>query len=467
MRQPEVSGYCTLAVLLVFSAALTAPLIWFPYVPTQDGPSHLYVTTVLARFAGTPIYQEFLELRIPLAGNFASELIMLALQQVFSPVAAEKILHGLYAIGLPLSFYSAARALCPGSEKLSLLILPYVFNHNFHMGFWNFNLSMPVLIWLTGWSARMRGRWGRRSLAGLGLVSLLLYCMHPVSWVLGGIAVLVLSASKQDWGWLLAVMLPASAPLFVYLSANAPAGLLAQLAESAGRLPAFTPIHGFSRWEHMLGRVYLVFIAILFLVVVVPMAVSRRRWGQDRVLGLACIYGLVMALAPLRIGQGSEIKWRVLLAAHIVLLLWLAAQYWQSRGVALLAGVGACVAVAMMAARIPDYAKWNHRYQECVELAGEIPPGSKLGEIKSNPLREISPLYHVSGLFLSSPLIRLRTYEFDSDHFLMKFRQDARITPDYLLWVEPPLEASRELPGYKLIRASRPEGLALLYQRSP
>jgi hypothetical protein len=442
-------------------------VIWFPYVPTQDGPSHLYVATVLARFARTPVYQEFFELRIPLAGNFVSELIMLLLQQAFSPLAAEKVLHGIYAIGLPLSFYSAARAICPGSEKLSLLILPYVFNHNFHMGFWNFNLSMPVVVWLTGWSARMRGRWSGRWLAGLGLVSLTVYCMHPVSWVLGGIAVLVLSASKQDWGRLLAVMLPASVPLLVYLSATARAGLLAEMAESAGRLPAFTPIHGFSGWEHMLGRVYLVFIAILLMVVVVPMAVSRRGWGQGRVLGLVCAYGLVTALAPFRIGQGSEIKWRVLLAAHIALLLWLAAQYRQSRRAVLLAGVGACVAVAMMAARIPDYAKWNRRYQECVELAGEIPPGAKLGEIKSNPLSQISPLYHVSGLFQSSPLIRLRTYEFESDHFLMKFRQDARMTPDYLLWVEPTPEASRELPGYKLIRASRPEGIALLYRRSP
>src|SRR5216684_257598 len=86
-RHGELGGFAFLCLLYL------APVWIFPYLPTQDGPSHVYNAIILKDY-GRPDtrYQEFFELRLEQFPNWISHALLFVLLHVFPPLIAEKLL---------------------------------------------------------------------------------------------------------------------------------------------------------------------------------------------------------------------------------------------------------------------------------------------------------------------------------------------------------------------------------------
>src|SRR5688572_10617760 len=88
------------AVFLALTLTHVA-LIWaFPYVPTQDGPSHVANAVILKDYGKADTrYHEFFDLAPGLYPNWATQGLLLLLMYLVPPLVAEKLLVSFYIIG--------------------------------------------------------------------------------------------------------------------------------------------------------------------------------------------------------------------------------------------------------------------------------------------------------------------------------------------------------------------------------
>ena len=142
-RRIEYRLFCSIILLNVILLFTTK------FYPTMDGPSHLYNVEVIKQLiAGNETIAEFFDINPIAIPNWTGHFLLL-LFRFFAPSwLAEKFLISLYIIMLPVSFRMLVRKLS-GSYGLSVLILPFVFNLLFHMGFYNYSLSF-IFFFLAG-----------------------------------------------------------------------------------------------------------------------------------------------------------------------------------------------------------------------------------------------------------------------------------------------------------------------------
>src|SRR5437016_1159072 len=88
------------AEILLFVAVLALhliPVLVFPYLPTQDGPSHVANALILKEIMrGEARYNQFFEIRWLAFPNWTAELLLAGAMHVLLPLAAEKALVALY-----------------------------------------------------------------------------------------------------------------------------------------------------------------------------------------------------------------------------------------------------------------------------------------------------------------------------------------------------------------------------------
>ncbi len=185
------------ALLLWAMALLYLVPVWaFPYVPTQDGPAHLYNAQLLKDFHDPAAgYAAFYELRGELLPNLTSHLLLMALMYVLPPLVAEKVLVSLYVLGCAGAYRYFLGAFGPRCRALAWAGLLLVYPRCFWMGFYNFCLSL-VLFWLIlGYVLRRRGNLPWTELPVLLVLFTLAYFTHLAGYLLalaGAVGVLVL-----------------------------------------------------------------------------------------------------------------------------------------------------------------------------------------------------------------------------------------------------------------------------------
>src|SRR5205823_1254621 len=123
--------------------------IWaFPYLPTQDGPSHVSNASILLDYhrPGTR-YAEFYELRLEPIPNWTSHVLLAGLLLVATPRVAEGLLATFLVAAFALGFRYYLRAFGPGVGRHWPLGLLMAYNRCLLMGFYNYYLAM-ALFWV-------------------------------------------------------------------------------------------------------------------------------------------------------------------------------------------------------------------------------------------------------------------------------------------------------------------------------
>jgi hypothetical protein len=346
----ERPGHRELACFSLFLLAYLIPVWAFPFIPTQDGPSHLSNALILKDYGAPGIrYHEFFELHFDAFPNWTSHLALAALMYLFPPLVAEKVLVSVYVLGFGWSYRYFLGALDRAARSLAPAGLLFLFSFCFMKGFYNFCLSL-ILFWLVLGYCIRRGpcfRWRDAAVVGLFLVAG--FFTHLVGCLLAAVgAVWVLTPALwktlRRFGWLAGAILPV---LFLTLRYFAKSGITlhestAQVEGALSRIldPAtlesrlsFLPdvfFQGTGEWADLMAGLAALFYVGLVLTIpprsakAVGPAQARSSLTTYRLpVGL---FGLVMAVLyfalPNHWGQhGGHIISRVALLAP---LLWLA-----------------------------------------------------------------------------------------------------------------------------------------------
>jgi hypothetical protein len=472
------------------------------YVPTTDGPSHVYNAFVQLHLHAPayPLLGATFEIDPRPLPNWMSQAALVPLLAVLSPAAAEKVLVSAYVV----LFLGAARCLAgaadPERRWLSWLAFPFVLNWAFHFGFYNFALSVAFWMLAVGCWWRGRARPGWRLAAVLVPLLVLAYFAHIVSAVLALFALGVL--------WL--AVLPAAVragrlrrhllhvPILL-AGAVLPAWfLLAQRGAPVDRSPGghllgdlfgLRALFVFAGWDAG-PALALVFLGLALLTVQRRLRRTERGlrpvWEEeDAFLLLAGALAAVYFVSPAGMAGGSLLRSRLTLYPWLALLPWLAPPPARALRAGVMAGL-ALLAGWDVANVTRAYRALDRDVAAMLAAAGPIAPGTRvLPVLFSHQASVPGPclLTHaIDRVAADKGLVDWRDYEAVSGVFPLRFRPAVRRLVarnglqlddilahageiDFLyVWKMPPgLPAARRLEdGFRLVAR---EGDARLYAR--
>lgn len=417
------------------------PLWALPFFPTQDGPAHLAVSSILRGLSepGGQVLRDYFESNPEPVPNW---FVYFVLAKVLRPLPlplAEKVLLSAYVILLPLSVRSAVRAVEPRNAFLAVLAVPFTFSFLLGMGFYNFCFSLVAFFFALAWWLRHRERFGPLQAVVFAVLLLWVYSCHAVSLV----ALLVAVGSAAVWraafrselrglGWLLLAMLPAAALTLSYAGGLGGERTALPLLDNLGRLLTLKSLVSFDSRLRVLSTLLAVCLAGL----AAWLSLRRGRPGErDALLAAAAALALLCLVAPDQIGVGGYISDRLGLFPYLVLLPWLATfdhPFGRRLALQLLA---AGVALGMLGLLVPRWRELNGYLEEYVAAGERIEPGSTMLHLSfshagersdGRPLADrVLPFLHAGGHVMArKPVAGLDLFAAETDAFPVGFRPE-------------------------------------------
>ncbi len=443
-----------LTVLLSLISLECLPFWMFQRFPSQDGPSHLYNATVLANYQRQTEYQNYYSVGFPLDGNVATQAVVVGLLKTgFAPQMAEKLLLTVYAVLLLVCFWYLLDAISSQANTFSLFAILLIPNFFLHKGFWNFCFSIPIALLALGYYVRHRESWRVRSIVVFAILGGILYLAHIAAWGVFAIAVaayeiasrlstlltstepistrpppLIISARQVV---ALCTLIPPGALTVVYsltaqTRSHAGAALPASLRSRVLTLCGLSFLHTISPSDLVTAKLIALLLAVLFLSALIYRV---RRWRgfrpADAFFLVAAVCATLAIFGPDAVGDGSYIRMRVALFAWVFLVLWIAAQSWNTWIIRTLWTVIPLIAIVSLLARLPEYRRWDNVLREFTSMGRQIRPGAAVLSVRTDRNSDnIRPLLHAVDLFAPRPFIDLCNYEAETDQFPLRFRRD-------------------------------------------
>ena len=177
----RVRSWMTWRVFLIVVLLVHVAPIWIvTYFPTQDGPAHIYNGKIFFESFSHANYQvrQFYDFGYQLFPNMLTHLMLGGLQQVFPPLIAEKIVLTVIVACWPLSLLYLLNSIERGRGVMCLIGLTFAYNNLFHIGFYNFSLSVSMCFFTIGWWWRYKDEMTLPRLGGFYGLALLTYVSH-------------------------------------------------------------------------------------------------------------------------------------------------------------------------------------------------------------------------------------------------------------------------------------------------
>ncbi|HEY6324178.1 MAG TPA: hypothetical protein VJA16_21765 [Thermoanaerobaculia bacterium] len=421
------------------------------YLPSTDGPSHVYNSWVLGQLAGpapAPLLGQYYYLNPQPVPNSLTHVALLALMWGLPPAAAEKVLLSLYVLLAAGALWYFAGTIAAARAWLALLGLPFVWNMLLGLGFYNYCFSVPLFLLVLGWWWRHRGRPGMAFAAVLDTLLVLCYFAHILGAVLAlaGIGVLWLASWRPErWrGHLvhLAILVPgAMLPFWFTVLRHSAHARPSRETWSVlwGELAHLRPQWQFVEEGGWTGAILAKAFAAWLVFTLLREGVARwreappRRWRwlreEDGFLAFALLLVAVYFLSPEGAAGGSLLKPRLALVPFLVLLPWLSADVGRwGRAVAVLAA--AVLAVRLVTYAVPCYRAGSRDVEAFVRGLDAVPPGSVVAPLifdrRTTRCMRTGSVDHATGYAaLAKGLIDFDNYEAHTDYFPVRFRASA------------------------------------------
>jgi len=442
------------------------------YLPSTDGPSHVYNAWLLGELAGPAparLLRAYYTINPQPVPNSLSHVALMALLWALPPAAAEKALLSAYVLLLAGALWYLAGAVDRERAWLALLGLPFAWNSLLGYGFYNFLFSVPLLLLALGLWWRHRDLPGPGFAAALSGLLLACYFAHILSAVLAlaGIGVLWLASWRRErWrGHLahLAILAPAAVlPVwFTMVRPGAPGypsdaawqTLWSDLAHLR-TLWQFSAEHGHT--GAILAKVFAAWVAFSLL----RAALARRtgtpagtagtsgtagasdaaagpearttgsRWWwwreEDGFLVLALLLAGFYFLSPGGTAGGGLLKPRLLLYPFLVVLPWLSAAVGRWGKAAAVVALGALAAYPVTWA-VPCYRAGARDVEAFVRGLDAVPPGSVVVPLvfdrHTTSCMRSGSVDHAAGYAaVAKGLVDWDNYEAQTDLFPVRFR---------------------------------------------
>ncbi|HEY6324179.1 MAG TPA: hypothetical protein VJA16_21770 [Thermoanaerobaculia bacterium] len=445
------------------------------YLPSTDGPSHVYNAWLLGELAGPAparLLRAYYTINPQPVPNSLSHVALMALLWVLPPAAAEKALLSAYVLLLAGALWYLAGAVDRGRAWLALLGLPFAWNMLLGYGFYNFLFSIPLLLLALGLWWRHRDRPGPGFAAALVGLLLACYFAHILAAVLAlaGIGVLWLASWRRErWrGHLahLAILAPAAVlPVwFTVVRPGAPgypSGATWQtLWSDLAHLRTLWQFSG-ERGETgaILAKVFAAWIAFTLLRAALARRTgtpagaagtvgtlgtagtagaaadpesrttrSRRWWWreEDGFLVLALLLTGFYFLSPGGTAGGGFLQPRLLLYPFLVVLPWLSTDVGRWGRAAAVAALAALAAYPVTWA-VPCYRAGARDVEAFVHGLDAVPPGSVVVPLvfdrHTTSCMRAGSVDHAAGYAaVAKGLVDWDNYEAQTDLFPVRFR---------------------------------------------
>jgi len=327
-------------VFLILVLIYILPIWVFKYFPSQDGPSHIYNSFILKHYHDSEyVFDKFYEIRKSPVPNWASYFIMVPLMYVVPPLIAEKILLTIYIALMALSMLYLVNSVEGGRTPLAFLCLPFIYNYLFLMGFYNYSLSVALLILVMGYWWKHYHSFGLKNMVILGLLLIALYFCHLVCLVLAMLSIALISIINllprfKKWKQTLLCllcMLPAGGLTYYYTSTR---GTVHSGSWTFGRMWQYF-IRNESLAYHSESQLTIAWFItgaflVLFFYTFIRDRFITRDWHfglrvhmKDFLLILCVAFFIIYLKAPDGMSGGGFIKTRLSFLPFLIIIPWL------------------------------------------------------------------------------------------------------------------------------------------------
>ncbi len=189
--------------VLLFLLSLL-PLWIFKYVPSLDGPQHLYNANVIDQLLkGSELFREFFRINDAVVGYWTGHFV-LSLFHLFLPAwLAEKMFLTAYVFATVFSFIYLVRSIYPERQNLLVyLIFPFVFHSYFLMGYYAFSIAAIFFFWAFGYYIRHSNRFHWKEMALFGILVLGIFLSHALVFLFFALSFVLYFVSVSLSGYL-------------------------------------------------------------------------------------------------------------------------------------------------------------------------------------------------------------------------------------------------------------------------
>lgn len=314
-------------------------VVWsLPYVPTQDGPSHIYNLVILKDLLnGGKEWGDFFTFYLRAVPNLGFHIMAYPLLSFFPPLIVEKIFLSIYTvlmgIGIPLFMRTVNRPVLP----LAYLIFPVIFNFTLLMGFYSYVIAVPlfILAFSLGWKIRHSSIYCKFVCLNLAGLTLFYFHLIPFIFFLMSLVAIIMAETAgckkilSEILKLAVIILPSLLNLFFYLGqgTRSPFPEAAYLFSYSRILDLIVDLSFFSTVNFLPWQL---FPAALFMFMIVLFGLAsikdiRKRWSQTgdipatekTLVYLASVLISIYLLAPFSFGDGAyfneRFPWVILL----------------------------------------------------------------------------------------------------------------------------------------------------------
>jgi hypothetical protein len=182
--------------LLLLAAHLG--LVWvLPYLPTQDGPSHIYNLVILQDLLnGGKAWGNVFTYQLDAVPNLGFNLLAYPLLKFFSPPTVEKCFFSIYIVLMGISVPYFLKTFGRPWLPLSYLVFPVIFSFPILMGFYSFAVAVPLflLAFSYAWKISDQSAWFR--FLYLNIAGCILFYFHIIAFLLYLLSLVAISLGK-------------------------------------------------------------------------------------------------------------------------------------------------------------------------------------------------------------------------------------------------------------------------------
>ncbi len=201
-RGKRVNWWQSKAYVGLLLVLMALPLLWPPFPPLDDVPTHMGRFYIQAGMAGAPTLSSIFSIDWMPVGNLGVDALVYALHPLMGVEPATKLVIILIPLLSAVGLLLIAREAHGELPATAAFALPLIYNYAFHYGFINFSLGAALAFLLFGFVLRyqrlkMPAVW--RTLILLG--SLLIYFAHIFGWVVFGLLVVGNALCRHVTSW--------------------------------------------------------------------------------------------------------------------------------------------------------------------------------------------------------------------------------------------------------------------------